>query len=114
MVVDLAVEHNDEAFATRMHGLAAALREIQDRKPSEAKSDSSLRIRPGRFVVRAPVSHGFSHSRHQGRKLLVVPFARRVNEASKTAHSVLNQTFARQKKCKCSFEVAFKLPRRFS
>ncbi len=70
-----------------MHRLASALGEIQDSQPAEAQRDSNLGVGPGCIVIRAAVAQGFSHLRHDSGKPLVVLFARRIDEASKTAHS---------------------------
>ena len=88
MVVDLAIEDDDETLTVRVHRLAAAFGEVQNSQSAKAERDSSLGVGPRCIVVRTAVAQGFSHSRNHLRKLQVVLLARGIDEASKTAHSV--------------------------
>ena len=87
MVVDLAVERDDEATALGKHRLPPSIREINDREPAMSERDAGVAIAPGAFGIRAPVAQKGGHlaDRSQiagSRRPRMLKYARNATHAS--------------------------------
>ena len=63
IVVDLAVEDDDEPSVVADHWLRGALREIEDRKPAVTEAAASILAPPHPRAVRPASTHRLSSSR---------------------------------------------------
>ena len=61
MVVDLAVENDDQTPRGRLHRLMPRRRQVDDGQPPVRKPQARVRIHPGPCIVRPPVDDGTRH-----------------------------------------------------
>jgi hypothetical protein len=65
VVVDLAIEGDDEAPVARQHRLPTRRRQVDDRKPAMNEGDSRIFIEPHPVVVGTAVGQAGVHGREQ-------------------------------------------------
>jgi hypothetical protein len=61
VIVDLAIERQDEPARSRAHRLPAGLAEVEHSESAMGKPDAGIRIQPGTFTIRPAVSQRISH-----------------------------------------------------
>ena len=85
VIIDLAVEDNDEAPVRRFHRLMAERRQIDDRQPPVDEGHAGLGLDPDSFVVGAAESKALGHPARFRRQRLFRR-TRPVDQSGNTAH----------------------------
>lgn len=66
IVVDLAIEYNNQAAIIADHGLGRAVGQIENRKPAMRKTATTIRAPPRSRTIRPPGPHRFPSSQELG------------------------------------------------
>src|SRR5215207_8843342 len=62
MIVDLAIEGDDEPTALGKHRLPACIRKVDDREPSMSERDPGVAVTPGTVSVRSAMAQTTCHA----------------------------------------------------
>ena len=87
MVVDLAVERDDEATALGKHRLPPSIREIDDREPAMSERDAGVTIEPKAFGIGPAMAQTGGHLANRSqiagsRRPRMLKYARNATHAS--------------------------------
>src|SRR5688572_11348497 len=62
MIIDLAIEGDDEPTALGKHRLPACIREVDDREPAMSKRDTGVGVTPGTISIRPAMPQTSRHA----------------------------------------------------